>query len=658
MGFYDTITSLLGALPKQRRTGLFSATQTNEVKSLTRAGLRNPAIVSVKLKHSSYHKPVLKEGTENNQDYSSDVSDEEQKIPESLKNYYVICNEEQKLSALVHFLRERCRQAGKQEKFIVFFLTCGAVDFFARILPLILEMQLLPLGTKSNCWPKNSAYAPLSKYSPSAKKKGVQKDFPIFSLHGKLTAKRRTNTYKAYVESKCGVLLCTDVAARGIDIPDVDWIVQYDPPSNPDFFVHRVGRTARAGREGKSLSFLLPHELDYIELMRAKHVPLHKRSLKFVSSIMETTSSDTCSENERTVSNEDEEATTLRLRWVHSKEWLKKYSRGESASKESGPGAAVRAIINNDPSIADQARSHVDKVIHTCQKAANEMVQKHSSDSDNVLLDVCPLVLFCCLRDRDCLERGTKAFISFIRGYREHDCKFIFRLSKLDLSGTAHSFGLLSFPHMKDFRGTEVNYEGPGIQVDTSVVPYLDKAREKARRERIRKDTEQPTQSREDSDEGSVATTPEKKPFKTTRQAMEEEQKLKRKKRGKQEKMFEEWDDLAAEERLAKKMKKGKVSEEDYEKALFGFTDPHEISKRGVDLHSEEDGHVNRSSNDDARKDKVSLVKQYTKNMKRRDKHGTKSSRKAAVKHGLGVKYTGRKLKLAKKSGKINRKKK
>ncbi len=51
--------------------------------------------------------------------------------------------------------------------------------------------------------------------------------------------------------------MCTDVAARGIDIPDVAWIVQFDPPQDPSYFVHRVGRTARAGKKGKGAPWII-----------------------------------------------------------------------------------------------------------------------------------------------------------------------------------------------------------------------------------------------------------------------------------------------------------------------------------------------------------------------------------------------------------------
>lgn len=80
-----------------------------------------------------------------------------------------------------------------------------------------------------------------------------------------------------------GCLLCTDVAARGLDIPDVQYIVQYDPPQDPSTFVHRVGRTARMGRTGKALVMLLPHETPYIDFLRLRKAGLPHMNLALFS---------------------------------------------------------------------------------------------------------------------------------------------------------------------------------------------------------------------------------------------------------------------------------------------------------------------------------------------------------------------------------------
>lgn len=71
-------------------------------------------------------------------------------------------------------------------------------------------------------------------------------------------------------------MLCTDVAARGLDIPRVDWIIQFDPPDDPRDYIHRVGRTARAGKVGKSLMFLLESELGFLRYLKEAKVPLNE----------------------------------------------------------------------------------------------------------------------------------------------------------------------------------------------------------------------------------------------------------------------------------------------------------------------------------------------------------------------------------------------
>jgi len=91
----------------------------------------------------------------------------------------------------------------------------------------------------------------------------------LFSLHGRLHSAARTKALTSFASlhatpSEPTVLLTTDVAARGLDIPDVDVVLQFDPPTDPKSFSHRCGRTARAGRSGRATVLLTEEEIDYI----------------------------------------------------------------------------------------------------------------------------------------------------------------------------------------------------------------------------------------------------------------------------------------------------------------------------------------------------------------------------------------------------------
>ncbi|XP_014202835.1 ATP-dependent RNA helicase DDX55 isoform X3 [Pan paniscus] len=205
MGFEASINTILEFLPKQRRTGLFSATQTQEVENLVRAGLRNPVRVSVKEKGVA--------------------ASSAQKTPSRLENYYMVCKADEKFNQLVHFLRNH-----KQEKHLVFFSTCACVEYYGKAL------EVLVKGVKIMC------------------------------IHGKMKYKRN-KIFMEFRKLQSGILVCTDVMARGIDIPEVNWVLQYDPPSNASAFVHRCGRTARIGHGGSALVFLLPMEESYINFL-------------------------------------------------------------------------------------------------------------------------------------------------------------------------------------------------------------------------------------------------------------------------------------------------------------------------------------------------------------------------------------------------------
>ncbi|XP_068704322.1 ATP-dependent DNA helicase DDX31-like [Montipora foliosa] len=90
----------------------------------------------------------------------------------------------------------------------------------------------------------------------------------FFKLHGNMSQQERTAVFKNFSQAKNGILLCTDVAARGLDLPHVNWIVQYNTPGNPADYVQRVGRTARISLEGNALLFLTPAEVAYLQTLK------------------------------------------------------------------------------------------------------------------------------------------------------------------------------------------------------------------------------------------------------------------------------------------------------------------------------------------------------------------------------------------------------
>ena len=95
-------------------------------------------------------------------------------------------------------------------------------------------------------------------------------DMQVFQLHGSLEQPVRTATLKNFTATKArAILLATDVASRGLDLPYVDMVLQFDPPISQDDYIHRVGRTARAGRKGEGIIFLLPSEEEYIAALES-----------------------------------------------------------------------------------------------------------------------------------------------------------------------------------------------------------------------------------------------------------------------------------------------------------------------------------------------------------------------------------------------------
>ncbi|KAK6457407.1 ATP-dependent rRNA helicase RRP3 [Scheffersomyces xylosifermentans] len=100
--------------------------------------------------------------------------------------------------------------------------------------------------------------------------------FSAVPLHGQLTQAQRLGSLNKFKSGKANILIATDVAARGLDIPSVDVVINYDIPTDSKAYIHRVGRTARAGRSGKSISLVTQYDLEMylrIESVLGKRLP-------------------------------------------------------------------------------------------------------------------------------------------------------------------------------------------------------------------------------------------------------------------------------------------------------------------------------------------------------------------------------------------------
>ncbi len=104
-----------------------------------------------------------------------------------------------------------------------------------------------------------------TKHGAEKLMKGLVADgFNATSIHGNKSQGQRDRAIKAFRSGQINILVATDVAARGIDIPGVSYVINYDLPEVPDNYVHRIGRTARAGREGEAIAFCSPEEADLL----------------------------------------------------------------------------------------------------------------------------------------------------------------------------------------------------------------------------------------------------------------------------------------------------------------------------------------------------------------------------------------------------------
>ena len=449
------LNQIMDKIPKQRRTGLFSATMTSGVKDLVRAGLRNPYYVEIfSYKNEELRKNYepfaiedLREEYAKIDDFEVVLKDEENgelytevklrdvnvggnvinEIPSTLTNYYILVEtQKDKLSFLLEFIKKN----GTNQKYMIFFGTCASVEYYAYILYHLFQKFKIP-------------------------------NRKVVKLHRKVRQEQRAKVYEKFVKLSSGILLTTDVSARGLDIPDIDWIVQFDPPQHSDQFIHRIGRTARAGKEGESIILLQNNEFPYVEFLKSRKVHILE--------------------------------------------------------------------MKQEPSISEkEIREHIQSLMR---------------------------------KDKDIIEKSINAFVAFIRYYKEHELKYIFSFIHLCIGSVANSFALFTLPRIKEILGKKIeNFESKEIDKDS--IQYLDPNKKKQKEEGKEKADEIKLKKREEKERRKELSAKQR----------EEKNKITRtqKNRRKKEAQEEDWEDIAKEQRLLKKLRKGKITKAMFDELVYG----------------------------------------------------------------------------------------
>ena len=237
LGMEEKILSIISLLQEKhsgpltrRRTVLCSATIEHQVEKLVKLTLKkDPLFITC----------------EQNQGLNQDVIS----VPLQLVQSYITVPAKLRLVGLVGLLKTILLPRKGKSQIIVFVSCCDAVDFYYDLFQISQAKQQL-FQTM------------------------------IFKLHGNMSQRERVTSFYAFKDSKeSSILFCTDVAARGLDLPFVTDIIQYDPPADVKDYVHRIGRTSRMGKQGNSFLFLLPSEVEYKEILSSHSLTIHEQKL-------------------------------------------------------------------------------------------------------------------------------------------------------------------------------------------------------------------------------------------------------------------------------------------------------------------------------------------------------------------------------------------
>ncbi|KAM5454854.1 ATP-dependent RNA helicase dbp7 [Microsporum audouinii] len=263
-------TSKITNLPPRRLTVLCSATLKMNVQRLGEMSLKDAVHIQA-------------DPADEIEDGSSESGDAQKALefsaPAQLKQSFAIVASKLRLVTLTALLKSTFARKGTVMKAIVFVSCADSVDYHFEVFTRKSNKAITADGEKGENEKGEDSDAEKAPTTNSSIQ-GTVAESPTLSnptnlvvlhkLHGSLPQHVRTATLSAFAKQKdTSVLICTDVASRGLDLPNVDFVIEYDPAFSADDHLHRIGRTARLGRDGRALIFLLPgSEEGYINVLK------------------------------------------------------------------------------------------------------------------------------------------------------------------------------------------------------------------------------------------------------------------------------------------------------------------------------------------------------------------------------------------------------